>query len=114
MPETKRMQLTVKERMLIASLLPDRGHVADLRVLRDLENELSFSPAEHEQLGIHQVAGVTTWNEQAAAEMAKTVDFCPRAVELIRGRLTELDQQGQLHKEFLWIYDRFCEEGGQG
>jgi len=100
--------VTIKERMLIASLLPDRGHVADLRILRELENELSFSAAEHAALKLrHMGTGIIQWDEQQARQMVKTVTFPPRAVEIIADKLRQLDGDGQLHKDFLDLYEWF-------
>ena len=101
---------TIRERMLIGSLLPERGHVADLLILRELESALSFTAAEHEQLKLRNIGnGVVQWDETMARQMTKEIPFPPRAVEIIAERLRQLDQDGQLHKDYLDLYEWFIE-----
>jgi len=105
---TETREVTIKERMLIASLLPERGHVMDLRILRDLENELSFTAQEQATLKLRQAGnGVVQWDQTQARRMVRKVEFPPRAVEIIAERLRQLDTDGQLHKDFLDLYEWF-------
>lgn len=99
-------KLGVKERLLIGGLLPDRGSIADLRILRELENEISFSQDEHQQLNIKNSGGLMTWNDKGDTDK-KAIQFCDRAVALISEKLKELDKQGQLHKDFIDIWTMF-------
>ena len=102
------MNLGVKERLLILGLLPDRGNIADLRILHELEMQLSFSPEEHQQLKIRQMGpGVTTWDTKVAEGMEKSFEFPDRAMEIIRDRLQSLSENNQLHKDHLAIWNLF-------
>ena len=108
MSETTK-ELGVKERLLIGSLLPERGSIADLRILRELETEISFSQEEHKRLKIRNVSGVMTW-EDKGEQAKKPVQFCDRCQELIADKLKELDKQGQLHKDYIDIWGMFVTE----
>jgi len=106
-----KLTLGVKERLLVLGLLPERGNIADLRILREMETLLGFSAEEHEQLKIRQMGpGVTTWNEKVAETMARSFEFPDRVIEIVKERLQQLSQDNQLHKDHLAIWNMFVGE----
>lgn len=102
------MELGVKERLVLnASLQGVRGNVAQLRILRELREELSFSEEEIKRLELRQEAGNFIWNPQKEAR--KKVEIGTEANKIIVERLKELSAEGMLLDDHLDIIDRFPE-----
>jgi len=103
------MELTVLERLTLLRILPHRGNLTTLRIVRDLERDLSFSEEEHGALQFQQDGNVTRWNEGAVPD--KDVSIGPKAIEIVVGALEELDKVGALQMEMIDLCDKFGYEG---
>lgn len=100
------MKLNVLERLLLLQILPGEGNLTTLRIVNDLSRELSFTEEEHEQLDIRvdEMTGRVLWEEDGSV---KDVTFGPKATEIMRKRLEELDKQEKLRVEHLSLCDKF-------
>lgn len=104
------MNLTVLERLLLLRLLPRQGNLTTLRIVRDLERELSFSEEEHAALQfVNNADGSVSW--QSGADGAKDVEFGDVARGLVRKGLGELDKAEGLLMGHLTLVDKFGYEG---
>ena len=99
-------ELSVLERVVILAILPRQGDITKLRIVRDLERELSFSEEEHKALKLRSLPdGRIKWDGAAT----KTIEMGDVALGLIRDRLKELSDSDQLQMDHLPIYERFVE-----
>lgn len=104
------VKLTVLERLLLLQVLPQRGSFTTLRIVRQLQNDLSFSEDEHRMFGIVDEGGATKWDEAAATE--KDVEFGPKALDVVRGSLEALERDGvQFPMAMLDVCDKVGYEG---
>ena len=101
------MELTVTERLLLLSILPEQGDLTTLRIVRDLQSNLSFSEEEHEKFELVADGGAVKWNPAKAEP--KVVDMGRKALDLIEAKLKEMDSKKTLTAQFLDIYDKFVE-----
>lgn len=101
------MKLTVFERLALLNNLPERGSLADLRILRDLASDLSFTEQEHAAIGFHENESGLEWDTEPEPV---DVEIGDRAQALIRDQFEQLSEAGALHQSLLPIAERFLEE----
>lgn len=102
------MELSVQERLVLLEALGQvRGNLAELRILRELKEELSFGEEEHKELGLHVEAERMFWNPEAAQD--KEIEIGDVARDIIVRRFKELNDQRILTEAHLFIVDKFPE-----
>ncbi|MCJ7759906.1 hypothetical protein MUP59_02030 [Candidatus Bathyarchaeota archaeon] len=108
------MKLNIPERIAILNVLPREGSIITLRVIRELQINLSFSEAEIEHLGIENHTlpdgGVSIiWNPKLTDE-TKDIDVGKAAKGIIVEHLKKLDSTGRLHITMIPLYEKFVEQ----
>lgn len=104
------MQLSVRDRLLVAGLLPTQNNFVTMKMIRDLSNDLGFSAEEIETFGIKTVVSVETgtsqtqWNDSSAT---KDIKFSAAAFTLVRKTLEALDKEYKITAETMDLYERF-------
>jgi len=102
------MLLTVKERIVLGqALIGVRGNLTELRIIRQLREDLSFSEEEHKELNIQIEGDGIFWNTEG--EQPKEIEIGDVARKIIVNRLRELNAQHILNEDHLDIIDKFPE-----
>lgn len=102
------MQFGVMERMLLLkSLAGVEGNLATLRVVRDLQGELSFSEEEHKELNFRQEGTKVHWDPSNVS--LKEVSIGPAAMDAALFMFKKLDEMQTLTLEYLPLYERLLE-----
>jgi hypothetical protein len=123
------MELTVKERLQLASVLPPTGNITTLRIVRQLKEKLSFSEEEHKEFQIRDAGepldwmkpdaegnkpvcpqGSIAWNEEK--ERPVDIPIGEKAMDVIVEALKAANERGQLTLDMIDLYDKFVPEGG--
>lgn len=105
------MELGVKDRVVLLAVLAGcEGNLTELRVLRELQSELSFSDEEIISLGLESDEGRTAWKPEA--EQSKEIEFGDAAKGIIVRKLKELNRQGKLSADMLELVEKFPEVEG--
>lgn len=78
-----------------------------LKIVRDLQNSLSFTEEEHKALEFNRREDGLFWNKKA--DVPKEVDIGPRGWTLISDTLEKLSKENKLKLEYLDLYEVFCE-----
>lgn len=102
------MLLRAKSRMLLLSVLPAIGNFDTLRIVRDLQSDLSFSEEEHKTIGFEEIGEVTRWEEERDPPVDVSVG--EKATDVIVEALKQLSSKRQLRAELLPLYEHFVEE----
>ena len=102
------MTLTIKERLLLLSVLPREGDITTLRVVRQMREALSFSEEEHVKLGIVFEGDQVKWNPEVPQET--DVAFGKKASEIAAKTLKKLSDDRTLHEDYLSLWDKFVPE----
>ena len=103
------MELMVKERLQLLSVLPPAGDITTVRIVRELRESLSFTEAEHKEFEIVTVRedglDKTRWN----AEKVRTVDIAmgEKAFDVIAAALKRASTAHKLPVEMIELYERF-------
>jgi hypothetical protein len=102
-------QLSIGDRLRLLNILPPEGDLTTIRIVRELRESLSFTEAElaDAQIKMDETDGqvVTRWKQGSIPD--KTIDIGPKAAELIRSALGELDKAKKLRPEHLVLIDMF-------
>lgn len=102
------MLFSIKERLSLVNILPEHGNAVTLRLLREFQNDLSFTDKEREEFGLTYNDGNFKWDDAKAKN--KEIVAGEVVVGLIVTALKQRDAQGQLHMAHLELFDRFVSE----
>ena len=99
------MKLSVQERLVILSLLPNEGSFATLKILDQLRMGLSFTEEEFKKWGIVETAqeGRVSWEEDGEAE----IPIGEKAMDIIVDALKKRDKANTLPMQAMGIYEKF-------
>lgn len=102
------MNFSVQERLvLLQALAGVQGNLAELRIVRELKENLSFGEKEHKELGLRVEGERMVWNAQTAQD--KEIEIGDVARDIIVRRLKELNEKKVLTEAHLFICDKFPE-----
>ena len=102
------MLLSVQDRLVLLSILPNEGDLTTIKIVRTLREELSFTEDEHKELEFKDNPdnpGFIIWNNEA--EQNKEFDLKPVAISLIFEKLKELSKQKKLKDEHIALCEKF-------
>ena len=104
------MNLSVKERLVILSILPQEGNRLTWKVQKKLEDDLGFS---EEELKIYKLEtlenGMVRWDNNG--EQEKEIEIGEKANDIIVLALSKLNDQNKLKKDHIDLYDKFVGKG---
>jgi len=103
------IELNVLERLVLSGLLPKEGNFTNLKLVRQLKEELSFNDLENKKLNFVQVGDQVRWDELIARDVKKKVTFSDDSMmrKIIVEALTKLDKDGKLRDEHFTLYEKF-------
>lgn len=97
------VKLTIGERLLLAQLLPEKGPIATVRLVRDLTEQLSLTADEYKEHDIVQDGAQLKWSN---ATQTRTFTFSGFALELILSQLRKANEAGTLTAAHVPIWDK--------
>jgi hypothetical protein len=99
------MNLSVHERLMVLSALPQQGDYATLKILMNLRLSLSFTEEEVKEFGITSdlEARTTSWEENGEAE----IPIGEKATDIIVDAFKKLDREKKLAPEMIAPYEKF-------
>jgi len=102
------MELKVKERLLLSVILPNEGNITNLKLLRVLREELSFSEEENKALQFQSNERGMVWSVEGEKTVgSKEVSIGEVATGIIKKVLEKLNTEEKLTNEHIDLYDRF-------
>ncbi len=103
------MELLIGERIMLGVLLaPLAADVVTLRLVRRLQEELSFSDEETEEMDFQNEEGRIKWNPDVP--QTKEFDFSKAILRIIVSQFEALSADKKLTFQQLDLYDKFCPE----
>lgn len=103
-----KLEMTVKQRINLQSILPEQGNFLTIKMVRVLKEALSFSQEEHDLLKFeyHKDGGVV-WDGEAAERCIKEITIPETLVKTITETLEKADAQGRITEAHLDFYELF-------
>ena len=99
------MKLSVSNRLILLSIIPQQGDFTMLKIIRNMRDELSFSEEDHKKLQFRQEEGLH-W--EAGLE-DKEINFGEKATDIITDAFKKLNEQKKLRIEHMELYEKFVE-----
>ena len=103
------MELSIEERLQLTMLLPSEGNITNIKIVRQLREDLSFSEEEHESIGMvvkHEL-GRIDWDKEKAFDV--DIPVGPQAMKVIVEVLEKLNSEEKLTAELITLYDKFMD-----
>jgi len=102
------MELTVAERLVLLSVLPEQGDFTTLKVIRAFRESLSFSEEEHKEYKFVQEGMQVRWNDKA--DQNKEIEIGEKANDIVVLALSKLNEEKKLKMEHFVLYEKFIEK----
>jgi hypothetical protein len=101
------VQLNVKERLILANLLPQAKNLATMRIVEDLRGRLLLTAEEYEVFKINDdKPGRVEWGV-SLEETVKGFAFARKEEDLIVAALRQLDESEEVTADHLPLFDKF-------
>lgn len=106
------MNLNTFERMTLLNILPREGNITTLKIVRELNERISFTAEEHGRLKLtfSEDGASVRWDRSQDQELEFT--FNGVEMKMIVSKLEELNKAEKLTAEHLSLYEKFCEGEG--
>lgn len=103
------MKLDVRERIALASLLPNKGDYEALKTIRRAKEMVAFTPEERKlyKLQHDEATGNWNWDGKAAAMNVKDVPVDEYITNLVRNKLAQMNNDKELTEQFTSLYEKF-------
>jgi hypothetical protein len=102
------MKLDVRERIALASILPNKGNYEALKTIRRAKEMVAFTPEEIELYKLEQTEGNQwKWDGEAAALNVKDVPVDEYITNLVRNKLAEMHNKEELTDQYVSLYEKF-------
>ena len=106
-----KVKLSIMNRLSLLGLLINEGDITTLKILRELREELSFTPEEHVAINFRpQPDGKLIWNDDADPNIE--VEFTgirEIILEKVKTQLKEWEKAGTLKLDYLSLYEVLIE-----
>lgn len=103
------MKLSIHDRIVVSGLLPEKGNIVSVKLVREAREALAITADEVESLSfVLTPEGNASWDASAEAATGPTDIALPDAAqELVRQSLHKLDASGSLTVEHIRAWDMF-------
>jgi len=103
-----KMKLGVKERLMLAQILPREGNLIAQRIMRDIVTKTELSQAEMDKVGMEGVeGGGVKWDdkkEEAAGQ--KNVKFTDAEIGYLKDQIKKLDETNKVTRDTFILCER--------
>ena len=99
-----KMKLNVLERILLGQILPKEGSFTNLKLLRVIKEDLSFTEKENKLLKFRQEGERTMWDNAVKEKEVKVGEVTH---SLVLKKLLELDKEEKLTEEHITLWEKF-------
>ena len=103
-----KMKLSVKERLMLAQILPREGNLIAQRIMRDIITKTELSQKEMDQVGMEAVeGGGVKWDDKKEAEFGqKLIKFTDAEIGYLKDQVKKLDETGKVSRDTFLLCER--------
>lgn len=102
------MKLTLGQRIQILQIIPNKGDIKTLRIVKDLESKLTITQEEivKYEFTVTEDGKNYTWNKEG---VLTEIDYELSELEIseVKKALQKLEEAKELQKNMLELYDKF-------
>lgn len=88
------MNLKVKNRVTLLSILPAKGDIVTMTIKHDIANKVSLTQDDISKLDVKATDSGITWDN--AKDSGIDVEFSELELKLIKEKIAELDKAGEI------------------
>ena len=99
------MQLNIMDRMILLNILPHEGDYSTLKILRQLQSDLSFTEEEHKAIIFIKTPEGIQW--ETDKDFTKDISIGPKATQIITECLENLNNTKKLTEQLFPLYEKF-------
>lgn len=103
------MKLGVQERLILLGVLPQEGDFVTLKIVRQLQSDLSFSEEEIKRYNFKEDKKRIHWDNED--KQGKEIEIGDKAKEIIATALKKLNDTKELKMSQLSLYEKFVNGG---
>jgi len=106
-----RVKLSVMNRLSLLGLLPGQGDLTTIKIIRELREELTFTPDEHAVLGFKPMPdGKVAWNEEGLSDKEFEFEGIREVIlEEVKTQLRTMEEKKVLKLDHLSLYEVLVE-----
>ena len=104
------MKLSIHDRLILQSVLPQKGNFLEMTVVEDIKGKLEFSAREISKYEIVNTEGRVSWNLEKALDLK--IEFLQLEHDTINKAFRELEDAKGVTSEHLKLYREFVIEKG--
>jgi len=97
--EQKIIALTVKERLLISQIYPEKSSLTDQTIVRDIMRKLEITQDEQTEIEFKTMPQGFTWNQEK--EQVKAVEFTDAEINLLKNQVNNLDKEQKVTQQLV-------------
>ena len=102
------MKLNLLERVTILGILPKEANFLNLKIIKDIQDAVSFTEDDFKEFDIKQEGVKITWNVKGDEE--REVSIGEKATDIIVEALKELNKNKKLTANHYSLYVKFVGE----
>jgi len=110
LPEEK-IKLSVRDRVVLLGMIPQKGTYATLKFARRLKNTLFFNEEEQKKLVLKNIgtdaAPNLIWNQNHNIPNLE-IEMTKAEQSIISNHLMRMEKAGELTKDSMQLYEKFC------
>lgn len=103
------MKLNIQERIMLAGILPNESNFLTLKIVRELQEKLSFTEEEIKEFELRQTVqdgqSMLNWNQKKEKEVE--IPIGEKATDIITEALTKLNKENKLTQQIYSLYEKF-------
>lgn len=103
-----KLKLSIKERLLIAPILPTENSILTSMIIRKFREQIEFSEKEVKDSEIKSSNNVITWNQAKAKD--RYFDVSEKMMEIIKTAAESIAKLDKISQDYIAIFERFCPE----
>ena len=100
------MNLKVLERIQLLGVLPTESDFSTLKIVRSLQNDLSFSEEEIKETGLTLKDNQYRWKK----EVEKDVQIGDKGNDIIKNSFKKLNEQKKVPMSMFNLYEKFIKD----
>ena len=97
--EQKVVALTVKERLLISQIYPEKSSITDQTIVRDIMRKLEITQEEQTEIEFKTTPQGFTWNQEK--EKVSAVEFTDAELNLLKNQVNNLDKEQKVTQQLV-------------
>lgn len=98
------MILTIKDRLLLRSVLPEQGNLISMILAKSIAKKLDFTPKEITDFCIKQEGEKITWDSSKCVDIE--VSFEESEINLLRDQFKKLDSEEKISIDMVDLYEK--------